>query len=342
VRLTLAEIRKRVETEGDAYAVLEELRWPNGPICPHCHHDKAYYLKPKNGATRATGPKKTMSYRRVWKCAKCRRQFSVLTDTIFHGTKVPIETWLMVMVQMCSAKNGISAREIERMHGVTPETAWFVLHRLREAMKREPLAAMLRGTIVADETYIGGTPKKMNKPAKAVNYKLRMTPRAQGYDRGTAKTAVLSLVDAETGEVRSRVVPRVDGHNLRKVMSEQVDMANSTLWTDEGSWYGQIGQEFQAHETVNHSQDEYVDWITGASTNRAEGYFSQLKRSIDGTHHHVSREHLPRYLAEFDFRYSTCKMKDGDRLERMVDQSAGRRLTYRPLRDRSIGGANGS
>jgi transposase-like protein len=175
----------------------------------------------------------------------------------------------------------------------------------------------------------------MNKPTKAINYKLRMTPKALGEGHGgTTKTPVLSLVNAETGEVRSRVVPRVDGHNLRKAMSEQIDMANSTLWTDEGSWYNQIGEEFIEHNTVNHSQDEYVDWITGASTNRAETYFSQLKRSIDGTHHHVSKTHLPRYLAEFDFRYSTCKMNDGDRLQKMIDQVPGRRLTYRPLKDR--------
>ena len=122
-------------------------------MCPHCGHDKAYYLKPANGTSRAPGQSGPMSQRRVWKCAKCRKQFSVLTGTIFHGTKVPIEVWLMVMVQMCSAKNGISAREIERMHDLSPETAWYVLHRLREAMKREPLADMLRGTIVADETW---------------------------------------------------------------------------------------------------------------------------------------------------------------------------------------------
>ncbi len=145
-----------METEADAYCVLEDLRWPNGPVCPHCGHRNAYFLKPANGTSRATGPKRTMSQRRVWKCARCRKQFSVLTGTIFHGTKVPIAVWLMVMVQMCSAKNGISAREVERMHGLTPGTAWFVLHRLREAMQREPMVGLLRGTIQADETWIGG------------------------------------------------------------------------------------------------------------------------------------------------------------------------------------------
>lgn len=161
--MTLGEIRRRVEEEADAYRLLEELRWPDGPICPHCEHDSAYFLEPANGKSRATGPKRTMSQRRVWKCARCRKQFSVLTGTVLHGTKVPIESWLTVMVQMCSAENGISAREVERMHDVTPETAWFMLHRLREAMKREPLASAVRGTIVSDETWVGGEPRNRHR-----------------------------------------------------------------------------------------------------------------------------------------------------------------------------------
>jgi transposase-like protein len=334
VKLTLAEIRKRVETEGDAYVLLEELRWPNGPVCPHCGNDKAYFLKPANGSSRATGPKKTMSQRRVWKCAACRKQFSVLTNTIFHGTKVPIEVWLMVMVQMCSAKNGISAREVERMHDVTPETAWYMLHRLREAMKRDPLAGMLRGVIVADETWIGGNPK--NKHGRDFNNsrrneRVRPERIRPGQNLMTDKVSVLSLIDKATGEVRSHVVPDVTGHTLRKAIAEQVDMADSHLQTDSSTSYNQLGPEFQSHQTVNHSEGEYVRG--DVTTNHLEGYFSQLKRSIDGTHHHVSRIHLPRYLAEFDFRYSTNKMRDSERLQRMVDQSAGRRLSYRPLRD---------
>jgi len=111
------------------------------------------------------------------------------------------------------------------------------------------------------------------------------------------------------------------------VMSKNVDMAGSVLWTDEGSWYDQLGREFIEHATVNHSEDEYVR--DGVTTNRAEGYFAQLKRSIDGTHHHVSREHLHRYLAEHDFRFSTCKMSDTARMAKLIDQAEGRRLTYR-------------
>jgi transposase-like protein len=335
VRLTLAEIRKRVENEGDAYRVLEEMRWPDGPVCPHCDNKKAYFLNPANGKSRMTN-KGSFSQRRVWKCAACRKQFSVLTGTIFHGTKVPIEVWLMIMVQMCSAKNGISAREIERMHKLTPETAWFVLHRLREAMKREPLAGALRGTIQADEAWIGGDPTRMNAKTRARwegrdETPVPVQPHAGRPNQHTDKTPILSLIDSETGEVRSQVVTDVSGPTLRKAIAEQVDMPGSHLQTDEQFGYRQLGQEFRSHRTVNHSQGEYVSRATGATINRAENYFSQLKRSIDGTHHHVSKEHLPRYLAEFDFRYSTCKMNDADRLQMMVDRSAGRRLAYRPL-----------
>ena len=118
--------------------------------------------------------------------------------------------------------------------------------------------------------------------------------------------------------------PTVDGKTLRKVMNEQVNMAASTLWTDEGSWYEKLGEEFVAHNTVNHSEEEYVDKVTGATTNHAEGYFSQLKRSIDGTHHHVSREHLPRYLTHFDFLYSTSDLTDRGRMARLVNGTEGR------------------
>jgi transposase-like protein len=321
MKLNLSEIRKRVDGEASAYLLLEELRWPNGPVCPHCGNRKAYFLKPANGVSRPSGPNRKLSQRRVWKCSKCRKQFSVLTGTIFHGTKVSIEIWLMVMVQMCSAKNGISAREIERMHGVTPETAWYMLHRLREAMKREPLVGMLTGTIVADETWVGGNPKNKHVSKRGVT--------RQG---STEKTPVLSLVNVETGEIRSQVMPSVTARTLRRVIREEVDTAQSDLQTDQATYYLTLGRLFKSHQSVNHSTGEYVRG--NVTTNRAEGYFAQLKRSINGTHHHVSKEHLHRYLAEFDFRYCTCKLDDSARLQRMVTQSAGRRLSYKPLTGR--------
>jgi transposase-like protein len=331
VKLTLAELRKQVTDESDAYLLMEQLRWGDDRerlACPHCGNGKAYFLNPKDG-TRGTGKpkadgKRTQSVRRVWKCAKCRKQFSVLTGTIFHGTKVALADWLTVMVLMCSAKNGISAREVERLVGVTPETAWFMLHRLRESMKREPLVGLLSGTIVADETFIGGKPRNRHGGAR-----YGANPKGPTGD----KVAVLSLISTETGEVRSAVIPDVTGATLRQAITEQVDPSTSELHTDGWQPYRAIGREFTAHHAVDHAQDEYARYEDGKliTSNHAEGFFSQLKRSLDGTHHHVSREHLPRYLAEFEFRYTTRKVSDTARLQMMMDNAGGRRLTYRPL-----------
>ncbi len=323
VNLTLAELRKRVgNDEAKAYELLEELRWPDGPVCPHCGNEKAYFLTPKDKAGRRTGPAGTRSVRRVWKCAKCRKQFSVLTGTIFHGTKIPIADWLQVMVLVSSAKNGMSAREVERLIGVTPETAWFMVHRLREAMRRESVLAPFSGEVVADETFIGGRKGNSHQQGKKPY---------RSFGGGNAHLQpVLALINKATGEVRSRVIPDVTGATLRKAIAEQVDMPNTTLITDDGRGYKTFEKELAGHETVNHSEREYVRYEGDRviTSNHAENYFSQLKRSIDGTHHHVSREHLQRYLDEFDFRYSTRKLKDSERLQRMVDQADGRRLTY--------------
>jgi transposase-like protein len=271
MKLSLRYLADHVENESDAYILLEELRWHGQPVCAHCGHDKAYFLNPANGVARSTGMKKadgkrTQSVRRVWKCAKCRKQFSVLTNTIFHGTKVSLRTWLTVMVQMSSAKNGISAREVERMHGVTAETAWYMLHRLREAMKRDPLASLLAGTIVADETFVGGKPRNRHQQGKD------RPGTSKGHaGRAEPKTIVLSLVNRETGEVRSRVIPDVTGETLRPAISEQVAKEKSRLNTDAWAGYRAVGKDFQIHEWVDHGSHEYVRG--SVTTNDAESYF---------------------------------------------------------------------
>jgi transposase-like protein len=241
----------------------------------------------------------------------------VLTDTIMHATKIPVRTWALVMFDMCASKNGTSAREIERRYGVTCKTAWHLLHRIRSAMGTDSVLGSMRGTIVSDETWIGGEPK------------WRHAWQRIGSKQGlTDKTPVLTLVNMVTGEVRSQVVPNVTGTTLRKVISEQVDMANSELFTDAANYYVQIGSEFASHQSVNHSAGEYVRG--NVSTNMAEGFFAQLKRSLDGTHHHVAPMHLPRYLGEFDFRYSTCKMSDYGRMRTLGKKMDGR-LSYERL-----------
>jgi hypothetical protein len=263
-----------------------------------------------------------VSQRRVWKCGTCRKQFSVLTGTVFHGSKIPLRTWLFVMFEFASSKNGVRAREIERKYDLTPKTAWFMLHRIREATKRDVAAGLMSGTLVADETWIGGDPGNRHARKRI----------AEGPARwATQKTTVLSVIDKATGEARSAIIPNVKGATLRKAMEEElaINLGATTLQTDSWKGYVQMAGTLKGHEAVNHNRGEYVRGQV--SSNMAEGFFSQLKRSIDGTHHHISKEHLPRYLAHFDFMYSTHELTDSERMRRVLGQVGGRRLTYRPL-----------
>ena len=319
MEFSIPQLADKLRTEADAYKFLEDLRWGDKPVCPHCGSvRKPYFLNPKNGTSRKTRTG-AASERRVWKCADCRKQFSVLTGTVFHGSKIPVRTWIMVVFEMCASKNGVAAREIERKYGLSTKASWFLLHRVREAMKRDPLAGLLSGRVVADETWFGGNP--MNRPRRE---------RPGMAHKKTKKTPIVALVCPDTGEVRSRAVPNVTGETLGRVLREEADPSKTRLETDEFQSYVSLASEFASHSVVKHAAFEYAR--DGVSTNPAENYFSQLKRSIDGTHHHVSRWHLNRYLAEFDFRFSTCKVSDTERMRRLLArQVAGRRLTYRAV-----------
>jgi len=315
--MNVLQLADELRTEADAYRYLEGLRWRGKPVCPHCGSvGEHYFLTPANGKSRKTRTG-AASERRVWKCRDCRKQFSVLTGTIFHGTKIPVRTWCFLVFEMAASKNGISAREVERKYGLCPRSAWFAMHRLREAMKRDPHAGLMSSIVIADETWFGGTPKNRHGHKRATKTRL------QGQ---TDKTPILALVARQTGEVRSYAVPNVRAQNLSKVIKTQVNTPRTHLHTDSGPHYRKVAETFAMHSTVDHSAGEYVR--NGATTNHAETYFSQLKRSLDGTHHHVSVEHLPRYLAEFDFRYTTCKDTDTERMTQIVEQTGGRRLTY--------------
>ncbi len=214
---------------------------------------------------------------------------------------------------MCSGKNGVSAHELHRDLGIGYQAAWFMAQRVRHAMARPPLSDKFFGIVEADETWVGGTK----------NYKAH---GRKAFDKST-RTPVVTLVDRETGEARSHAVANVTAGTVHRVLFDQVDTA-STLMTDQSNVYTVPGRKFVGHHTVDHSEEEYVrdGWIT---TNTVEGFFGQLKRSLNGTYHRVSREHLHRYLAEFDLRYSTRTLTDGERTKRVIDQAGGRRLTYR-------------
>lgn len=189
-----------IKTEADAYRLLEKLRWNGMPVCAHCGSDHVYYLNPANGTDRKTRTG-SESQRRVWKCGTCRKQFSVLTGTIFHGTKISIRKWVLVIFEMCSNKNGLAAREIERKYNLSPKSAWFMTHRIREAMKCVPLKGMLQGTIVADETYFGGAARKSHQH-------MSRKPGAKFEDRQTIearkakpKTPVFTLVTRKAAKL---------------------------------------------------------------------------------------------------------------------------------------------
>jgi len=318
-RLTYLSIAERIPTEAAAYEFLEQLRWKGEPVCPHCGSlGEHRFLEFANGTSRRNNRGK-QTYRRVWKCRDCKKQFSVLTNTVMHGSHVPVRTWVLVFFEMVSNKNGLAAREVERKYGLSPKSAWFLLHRIREAMVREPAASLFSGVVVSDETWIGGEPQNWHKDKRI--------GRKSGQ---TDKTPVVTLINTATGEARSAVVATVNRKNLRKIIDANVDPRQTILHTDSAAYYQWINPSLAGQETVNHREGEYVR--DGVSTNRAENYFSQLKRSIDGTHHNVSREHLPRYLAEFDFRYSTCKNTDTERMGMLMPKVAGKRVSYRPLK----------
>jgi transposase-like protein len=326
--LNLATLPKYLSDEHEAWALLERLRWPDGePICPHCGHKDAkhYFLTSRSGERRTKAG--NVTYRRLWKCRNkdCRKQFSVLIGTIFESSKVPASKWLLGMWLMSASKNGISSLEMERHLGVAHQTAWFMNHRLREAMTREPLASLLFGTVTADETFVGGKPKNRHRQGRPPRL-----PAGAGsqVEKRRMNTPVLALIDNETGEARAKVITDVTANTLSKAMADEIDMGRTTLHTDGHAPYKALRNKLAGHEYVDHSAYEYVRG--DVSTNRAESYFSRLKRAITGTYHNVSTEHLDRYVDEFTFRWNTRDMTDQRRMEAMIGGAEGKRLTYRP------------
>lgn len=315
--LNLSRIAKQYADEESAYKFIENIRWENGVVCPHCGSVKqASLVAHRNGGRKTRTGKQ--SFRRVWYCQSCQQEFSVLIGTVMADSKIPLSKWLLAMYEMNAAKNGVSSLELARKLGITQKSAWHLGHRIRFAMAHSPLAEKLSGTVEADETYIGG---------KAANmHKAKREREIQG--RGTVgKVPVFSAVQ-RGGKVESCVMKVVSSKNVREVLNQRVDKG-ATLNTDTLPVYNAAGKEFAKHETVDHGAGEYVKG--DAHINTAEGYFSQLKRSLSGTYHHVSEKHLDSYLSEFDYRYNTRKANDGDRTNEAIQKTRGKRLTYAAL-----------
>jgi transposase-like protein len=289
---------------------LERVRWPDGPVCPHCG-------VVRDGITAVEGTKRAHRPG-LYHCNNCGKQFTVTVGTVYESSHIPLHKWLLATHLMTASKKGISAHQLHRMLGITYKSAWFMAHRIREGM-REFHAGPLGGegkTVEADETYIGGKEKNKHR---------RKRTSAVG---GAGKEIAFSLVE-RGGFVRSHHVPKVDAKTLRPLLVAQVDR-RSWLMTDDAGQYRLVGDESARHESVNHGIEEYVRG--DAHTNTIENYFSILKRGINGVYHHVSQQHLRRYLAEFDFRYNeraALGVDDAQRATKALQGIEGKRLTYR-------------
>ena len=291
--------------EAKARAHLEALQWADGRYCPHC------------GEAERTSPVKGKSHRPgLYYCLSCKSQFTVTVGTLLERSKIPLHKWVLAFHLLSASKKGMSAHQLHRMLGITYKSAWFMAHRIREAMRDDDPTPMggPGSKIEIDETYIGG--KKRGKNQLGVNYGIE------------DKMKVVSLVE-RGGTVRSFHVDRVNSRIVREILVRNASR-ESDLRTDEAKFYRSVGKEFASHERVHHAIKEYVRG--DAHTNTIEGYFSIFKRGIKGIYQHCSERHLHRYLTEFDFRYnqrSRFKITDAERAAKALQGIVGKRLTYR-------------
>jgi transposase-like protein len=293
------------QSEAAAFDHVEAMLWPNGPVCPHCGNADGTRIGRLQGKTTRMG---------LRKCYACKKPFTVRMGTIFEDSHLPLHLWLQIIHLMCASKKGVSTRQVQRMLECSMKTAWFLTHRIREAMKDHrglftPPIGGAGKTVEVDETYVG---RKAGTKA--------FLPVSE-------KQPVVALVE-RNGEVRSFHMPMVRANTIRSAMARNISL-ESKLMTDESKMYTFVGHNFASHGTVNHGNREYVRG--DVHTNTVEGYFSILKRGIYGIFQHVSETHLHRYLSEFDFRYNNriaLGVNDVARAERALKGVKGKRLTY--------------
>lgn len=306
----MADLTNPIFTDADkAREFLEANRWPNGPVCPHCGCTDEYVTKLEGKSTRPG----------LYACKGCRGHFSVTVGTVYERSHIPLNKWLAATHLMTASKKGISAHQLHRMLGITYKSAWFMAHRIREGM---PTSADSGGQlggkgkhVEADETYIGQKHGRVKK-------------------QGTShKRVVFSLVE-RGGTVRSFHVDRATVKDLAPLIVKNVNI-ESTLNTDEATYYERVGAQFAGHEVVKHKDGEYGRG--DATTNTVEGFFSVFKRGMKGVYQHCDERHLHRYLKEFDFRYNNrakLGVSDRERTDKALKGIEGKRLTYRRINER--------
>jgi transposase-like protein len=299
--LNLVKLGAHYHDEESARKFLEALRWPEGPYCPHCGSTKAYRLRQKVDSKKPGRPG-------LVKCGDCKKQYTVTVGTIFEASHIKLHKWLLAIHLLCSSKKGMSAHQLHRMLGVQYKTAWFMAHRIRFGMSQSPMAAKLTGIVEVDEVYVG---PRRNPGAKR--------------GAGTNKAKVLALVQ-RGGDVRTFHMEEMTAQKMQYEIRKNV-APTARIMTDENPQYKGLNKDFASHEHTNHSRKEYVRG--DVTTNTIEGFFGILKRGINGVYQHVSKQHLHRYLAEFEFRYNQRRVDDGPRTLQALNGFEGRRLYYR-------------
>lgn len=305
--------------EEAAFAKLETIVWPDGPVCPHCGAtDRIYPLKGVRSKASKKNPEGLVRHG-LKKCGHCRKQFTARVGTVFESSHLPLHKWFQAAHLLCSSKKGISSHQLHRILKVTYQAAWFASHRLREAMRSGPLAPMGgggSGIVEADESFIG---------------RKKGMPKPKG---GTAhKNAILALVE-RGGKVRTVHIEDVKASTILPIVNENISKEARIMTDDAATYYNKL-DGFAGHDTVAHAAGEYVRYEKdepSIHTNTVEGYFSIFKRGMKGIYQHCSEKHLHRYLAEFDFRYnnrSALGVEDEQRTRNAIAGSAGKRLTYR-------------
>jgi transposase-like protein len=318
--LNLIALAQHFSDDDKAREFVEKLRWPDGPVCPHCGEvNNAYKLEPKPAKENSKGKHVRKG---VWKCGGCREQFTVTVGTIFEDSHIPLSKWLLAYHLLCASKKGMSAHQLHRMLTVTYRSAWFMAHRIRYTMSQEPLSSKLTGIIEVDETYVGGKLRIGTTKPHDNRRRKRLGPVAN-------KAAVVSVLQ-RGGRVQSRHVEHVTADNLRTMVDTMVD-EDAHVMTDSSTVLKKAFLGERTHSQVNHRAKEYVRYEDGVciTTNSIEGYFATLKRGINGVYHHVGKQHLHRYLSEFDFRYNARKVSDGDRTLLALNSTGGKRLMLR-------------
>ncbi len=295
---------------------LEVSRWPNGVACVHCGGVR---VAPMGGKKHRPG---------LYHCPDCRGQFTVQTGSVMESSHVPLPKWVLAIRLMSASKKGFSAHQLHRSIGVTYKTAWFMFHRLREAMA-DPSAPPIGGEgkiVEADEAYHG----RKKAPTEMPAYRKGRPYTKSGKNGGTQKRPIVALVE-RGGEARVIHMGHVTAKNIGAFMAKNVDM-KSRLNTDESKLYGTLGKDFASHETVNHAAKEYARG--DVTINTAEGYFGVLKRGLTGVYQHCGEQHFQRYLDEFSFRFNNrtkLGVEDSERAEKLTKGMEGKRLTYRRI-----------